>query len=276
MQRVVGMISIVASAAFFLLLPPLFQQYALAHKPIDTNGTTNNNFQNAIHIPDPRISWAIYQNLNSETPALFYEFYAQKSQQVFVQLSVPQLRDLQNYNPRVAIIGPDVSASMIVQSESTSISDNDPSFPVVAAPPPSSSPSPSSSHNTHDDKMISLSYKAGDRFTPQVFNEPFTQTSYWKKQEFIAQIPSEGQYFVVVYVSTPEELRGNSKFTLAVGQIEDFKPIDYVTTLPLAWIKTKLFFEDYISIFIVMLVVPLLVVLSVVMIRRRKMNIWKH
>jgi hypothetical protein len=268
MQRVVGMISIVATTAFFLLLSSLFQQYALAHKPIDTNGTTNNDFQNAIHIPDPRISWAIYQNLNSETPALFYEFYAHKSQQVFVQLSVPQLRDLQNYNPRVAIIGPDVSASMIVQSESTSISDNDPNFPVVAAPPPSSSPS--SSHNTHDDKMISLSYKAGDTFTPQVFNEPFTQTSYWKKQEFIAQIPSEGQYFVVVYVSTPEELRGNSKFTLAVGQIEDFKPIDYVTTLPLAWIKTKLFFEDYISIFFVMLVVPLLVVLSVVIIRRKK------
>jgi hypothetical protein len=267
-QRVVGMISIVATTAFFLLLSPLFQQYALAHKPIDASGTTNNNFQNAIHIPDPRISWAVYQNLNSETPALFYEFHAQKSQQVFVQLSIPQLRDLQNYNPRLAIIGPDVSASMIIQSESTSIRENDSNFLALAAP--------SSSHNTHDDKMISLSYKGEDRSTLQVFNEPFTQTSYWEKQKFLAQIPRDGQYFVVVYVSTPEELQGNSKFTLAVGQIEDFKPIDYVTTLPLAWIKTKLFFEDYISIFAVVLVVPILIVSAVMIKRRRKRNIWKY
>ncbi len=270
MQRIMRMISIVATTAFFLLLPSLFQQYALAHKPIDANGTTNNNFQKAIHIPDPRISWAVYQNLNSETPALFYEFHAEKSQQVFVQLSIPQLRDLQNYNPRLAIIGPDVSASMIIQSKSTSIRENDSNILVLAAP------QSSLSRNTHDEEMISLSYKGDGRSTPQVFNEPFTQTSYWKKQEFLAQIPREGQYFVVVYVSSSEELRGNSKFTLAVGQIEDFKPIDYVTTLPLAWIKTKLFFEDYISIFAVVLVAPILIA-SVVMIRRiRKMNIWKY
>ena len=263
MEKAVHKSAIVAAVALLLFLP-LFQQNASAHKPIDPNVTINNNFQNAIHIPDPSISWAIYQNLDSDSPALFYEFHVQKSQQVFIQLTIPQLKGLQNYNPKLAIIGPDVSPAMIIRSESTSISEDNFNFPWVE------SSISSSSLFSKADKIISISYQQQARSTPQVFYEPFTQTSYWKKQELVARIPRDGQYFLVVYVRNPQDLIESSKFTLAVGEKEDFKPLDYVTTLPLAWIKTKLFFEDYFSIFLVVVILILIPISIVVLVLRRR------
>jgi hypothetical protein len=40
------------------------------------------------------------------------------------------------------------------------------------------------------------------------------------------------------------ELSASLKFTLAVGEIEDFGPLDFIAVLPAAWLKTKLFFDD--------------------------------
>ena len=37
------------------------------------------------------------------------------------------------------------------------------------------------------------------------------------------------------------------KYTLAVGETEDFSPMDFFTIIPSAWLDTKFFFEDYVS-----------------------------
>jgi hypothetical protein len=64
-----------------------------------------------------------------------------------------------------------------------------------------------------------------------------------------------------------------AKYTLAVGEIEDFSLLDFFTIIPSAWLETKFFFEDYISptIAISLLVVEpsLITILRVKQLRRR-------
>ena len=63
---------IVFVALFCLLLLPTS---AFAHKLIPTDGT-NIDYQSALEIPDPVISWAMYEKL--EGNPLFYKFEAKK------------------------------------------------------------------------------------------------------------------------------------------------------------------------------------------------------
>lgn len=223
----------------------LMQNEALAHKPLElaATGELNSNIQSALAIPDPKISWAIYQSLNSENPALYYKFDAKKGDDLYVQLSIPQLQGLHDFNPKLALIGPGVSESMVTEARRASVSAN----PSLVSPA------------GDDSSIITFSYSSSNNNpapneSQTTFYEPFTQTSYFQKQEFRAGLPQDGRYYLVVYVGGPQELKGSSKFTLAVGEIEDFQPLDYVTTLPLAWLKTKLFFEDYVSILAVILI----------------------
>jgi hypothetical protein len=215
----------VAMSLLFFGFPP---QDVLAHKPLEANEGKNNNFQSSLVIPDPKISSAVYQSLDPASPALFYKFNARTSQELYVQLSIPQLGSLKDFTPKLALIGPNVSTSIVSASRFAAIVGDAADFPKPTDP-----------HYG----MINLSYKEQDGTLPQSFYEPFTQTSYRTRQEFRALIPSDGQYFLAVYVSDLDELRGSSKFTLAVGETEDFKLVDYFTTLPLAWIKTSCFLK---------------------------------
>ena len=53
-----------------------------------------------------------------------------------------------------------------------------------------------------------------------------------------------GKYFIVI----TDEKDQSGKYSLAIGTIEDFSVIDFVTILPKAWLDTKLFVNDYLSI----------------------------
>ncbi len=250
----------VAAALGLILFSPLYLQSALAHKPLQTSGgnVSNSDFGNALYIPDIKISWASQQALDPKNTALFYTFYANKSQELYFQLSIPQLDNLKDFDPKVAIIGPGVSPAIVSTAKFAQIDQHPLDFPKPI-------------DFTHY-SIISLNYNRQSTTPPGSFYEPFTQTSYWTKQEVRASIPSDGQYFIAVYVGSPSDLRGDSKFTLAVGEVEDFKPIDYVTILPLAWINTKLFFKDYLSISVVILIPA--IILSAVILRRRILRIY--
>ena len=69
-----------------------------------------------------------------------------------------------------------------------------------------------------------------------------------------------------------DEKNQSGKYSLAIGTIEDFSGADLFTILPKAWIETKLFVNDYLSIAIFFLIVVSITLIIPVyfIIRKRK------
>ena len=57
-----------------------------------------------------------------------------------------------------------------------------------------------------------------------------------------------------------------------MGETEDFSIQDYLVLLPYSWIKVKLFFNDYLSIFVAFIVFVFLVIIlpSIILVMRKK------
>ena len=111
--------------------------------------------------------------------------------------------------------------------------------------------------NFFRDKVI---YENG--FPGKEFYEPFGQVTYWERQELRTEIPKDGTYFIVV----TDEKNQSGKYSLAVGEIEDFSGENMFTLLPKAWLDTKFFVNDYVSIviafgiFLVMCSIPVIAI----------------
>ena len=111
--------------------------------------------------------------------------------------------------------------------------------------------------NFFRDKVI---YENG--FPGKEFYEPFGQVTYWERQELRTEIPKDGTYFIVV----TDEKNQSGKYSLAVGEIEDFSGENMFTLLPKAWLDTKFFVNDYVSIviafgiFLVMCSIPIIAI----------------
>lgn len=68
-----------------------------------------------------------------------------------------------------------------------------------------------------------------------------------------------------------QNLQNNGKYTLAVGEFEEFSPLDDVTTLPSAWFSTKIFFEDYLTpVIVISMLVTIPALVSVFTLRYRR------
>ena len=182
------------------------------HKPISSDGT-NTNFQNSLEIPDHKISWAIYEQIEPYQTK-FYKFEAQEGDSFYTSIVIPKLERFENFIPGLALISEEIKISSIHN--------------INSELPPGG--------------IIIYNYD-GDVPSKEFF-EPFTQTTYWERQEVRITIPSDGVYYIAVFDS--QGVFG--KYSLAVGTIEDFSMIDFFTILPAAWFQTKYFFEDYSSI----------------------------
>ena len=193
------------SVTFFVFAP------AYAHKPIVSDGN-NITFENALPIPDHKISWAIYEDLEP-FQTKFYSFEAKQGDSFYSSIVIPKMERLQNFKPSLALVGEGIQIQ-----NSHNIGVDLPSGGVVV-------------------------YDYDGIIPSKEFYEPFGQTTYWDRQEVRISIPADGNYYIIVFDS-----RGlGGKYSLAVGTIEDFSMIDFVTILPTAWIQTKIFFEDYLS-----------------------------
>ncbi len=95
--------------------------------------------------------------------------------------------------------------------------------------------------------------------------EKFSQTTFWQRQKFVIDsMPDSGTYYLVV---TSEEQNG--KYALAISEIEEFGPAEFVIVLPAAWFQTKFFFEDYITPSIVIALVIAVSTITVIMLAKR-------
>ena len=211
---------------------------AHAHKPLEVE-SDNNSILDAVKIPDHKISWAINQEIQNTGEVDYYSFDAKKDEELYVEMTVPKLAELESFTPSVALIGYDINSELLKQHSSNislvEINSNSHSNYVPALQVPAKA------------SIIVGNYNG--TIPSAEFYEPFTQTSYWERQKLIVnKLPSTGTYFLGVFDNQHDvQDRDVEKYTLAVGKIEDFGIIDYVVTLPVAWFDIKFFFNDYVT-----------------------------
>jgi hypothetical protein len=228
-------------------------QLVNGHKPLKVIGS-NNDFSTAKEIPNHKISWGIYEELSGSGDVHYYKFAANEGERLYAQISIPKLEKFSKFVPSIALVGSGLSAVKLEGGYSVREYAHD-----IGDLPFAISPGMSAIVVDYDGSIPSSE-----------FYEPFTQTSYWERQEIIINsLPSVGTYYLVVFDRSLAQDEG--KYTLAVGEIEDFSPLDFFTIIPPAWLDTKLFFEDYISPTIaISLLVAIPVLIAILVVRRLK------
>ena len=197
-----------------------------AHQLIFSDGN-NITIENALYIPDPQISWAMYGEL--ENNVLFYKFEAEQKEPLYASLVIPALDGLEDFSPSLAIITQQQNIAMI--SSHTGEKNTDVPFALP-------------------DGYQAIVFDYDGKPTNNVFYEPFTQVNYWERQEIRTESINPGTYYIAVF--NPDE---NGKFTLAVGEIEDFSKANFFDSFVRAWFETKIFFNDYLTAVISIIIV---------------------
>lgn len=245
-----------------------------AHKLLSGNGNDNSKFTSAMIIPNHTISWAIYQTLdgNEGIDARFYKFNnTQINSSFYAQIVIPKIDKFVNFTPSLLLLEPkseevkDNGITNIINDDK-SISNNyvNDTFPFGIP--------------TNYQVMINENYN--ENLPSPIIYEPFTQTSYWERQEINSKLDKIGTYYIVVYNSydnSDNKVRqktGDSrlgKFSLAVGKVEDFSILDLLVLIPYSWLNVKLFFNDYWSLTLgVTIFVTLIIVMPIVLVLRKK------
>ena len=200
---------------------------AFAHKLIPTDGS-NNDISSALEIPDPVVSWAMYEELSNNV--LYYKFDAKKGDKLFANIVIPKLDGLEDFSPSLVFIAPTFTINLITELK---VLDSTESFPF---------PIP--------DGYDAIVFDYDGVLPSKEFYEPFGQITYWERQEINLVVPVDGTYYLAVYDSSGDY----GKLALAIGYVEDFSAADFMTVLPYAWFESRYFVEDYMTPVIVSLV----------------------
>ena len=207
---------LIAAIGIVMLTPST----AYAHKLIPTDGS-NISIDSSLEIPDPSISWAMYEEINGDIR--YYSFYGKQGDPLYASIVIPKLENLIEFTPSIAFIGVESHLDLIEE------------FKILKP-------------RTSFDFSLPQGYDAYvfdyDGIIPsKEFYEPFGQVTYWERQEINFDFPVDGTYYLAVF----DENSTPGKYALAVGTIEDFSAYDFFTILPYAWFETKLFLNDYLS-----------------------------
>jgi hypothetical protein len=164
---------------------------AFAHRPTISDGTAI-NAESALPIDDITISQVVYHEITEAAPQLWLKFQANQGQELYWQLGLPYIDRLENYRPAVALLGPGLPDAP-----------PDLAFDVPAG-------------------LGAQVWTMDDVTDPEVFHEPFSNTTSWIIREQTVELPAAGEYFLVAYVPTQE----TGKLWLAVGRREVFTLTD--------------------------------------------------
>ncbi len=223
------------------------------HKPLKVIGS-NNDFLTATDIPDHKISWGIYEELSGSNDVHYYKFVATKGERLYAQILIPKLEKFSTLVPSMALVGSGLAAVKLEGGYSVREYAHDIGDLPFGIPP----------------GMRAIVVDYNGPVPSSEFYEPFTQTSYWERQEIVVNsLPSSGTYYLVVFDGSFVQEAG--KYALAVGEIEDFSPSDFFTIIPSAWLDTKFFFEDFVSPTIaISLLVALPALITILFVKRLK------
>ena len=144
---------------FVLVLSILSVNSVYGHKLI-SHDDSHTDIENALNIPDHKISWAIYDDLNANQ-AKFYSFDAKAGDSFYASIVIPKITGLDDYSPTLILLTP------------TELSN-------------------SSSHFTQQKFLYEGNFPGFE------FYEPFGQVTYWERQEVNLILPVSGTYVIVV------------------------------------------------------------------------------
>lgn len=178
-------ISLAAVVLGALLLAALASHAAIAHKPILEEQDTL-DYADAIEVPDPAVSWAVYGFIEATGDRDYYYFDLKDNMSVYTELLVPASRVYEDFRPSYAIIGPGVMGRDAV--------------PFDAG---------------RDEGVLVVDSPGGARET---FHEPFTGITYYRGIRKHTPVSGPGRYYLVVF--DPRGMRGD--YVLAVGEKESF------------------------------------------------------
>ena len=217
----------------FLMIVILSTSPAYAHKLI-SHDDSHRDIDNALKIPDHKISWAIYENLGTNE-AKFYSFDGKQGDSFYASIVIPKIEGLETYSPTMVLLSPDN-----IQ--------NDDGF--------------SGSQNNIEKVLYEGNFPSNE------FYEPFGQVTYWERQEINKILPIDGEYFIIVL----DEKNQKGKYSLAIGTIEDFSGENMFLILPQSWWDTKIFVNDYMSIGILFSIFIILILSIAFGIKRKIKN----
>ncbi|MFP4021661.1 MAG: hypothetical protein ACLFUK_08650 [Halanaerobium sp.] len=201
------------SIVFILLFLILGLKTAvLAHVPLDTSVPASK--EEPIFVEDHQISWAAYNQLENAGDVDYYSFKAEQGEEIYFSMVIPEIDRYQNFKPDVALIGPNL------ENDYTGY---DPNYIT------------SSLKLEADEKIIIV---RDNQDNPEIFFEPFTRTSYWRRQQFSITAPAAGTYYLAVFSAAEDQ----GKYTLAIGRKEVWGLKDLIR-MPKIWWDTRIFVE---------------------------------
>ena len=197
-----------------------FKSDALAHVPLDTSGSASK--KEPIFVEDHQISWAAYNQLEKAGDVDYYSFKAEQGEEIYFSMVIPVIDRYQNFKPDLALIGPALE---------NDYADYDPDYI-------------NSILKLESDENIIIVRDDNDK--PDTFFEPFTRTSYWKRQEFSTAAPATGTYYLAVFSGD----QNPGKYTLAIGRKEIWALKDIIKLPKIVW-DTRIFVEKKNSTYLV-------------------------
>ena len=161
---------------------------AQAHKPSFSTGEYGTAEQ-AWSIQDPNISTVLYHTVTCEQPVLWLRYEVDEPTEIFIQLGVPLIERLADYDPVLGVVHDQVTDGISTP------------FPVP------------------DGLGVQLHERTAAR---TLFFEPFTQTQSWILVERKVFVPAGSGY---IAAWDPKGQTG--KLWVAVGEVEDFTEDDW-------------------------------------------------
>lgn len=192
---------------FILLCLLLFSsRTSEAHQAIFIDNPIN-TLEKSYEITNIEESQAIYSQIMKESDIDIYSFEGKAGQKFYTQLMVPDIDESRELLLTLVVLGPFEDANYLDQYT-----------PLIGQ------------------RLKGYVIDPGNN--RKKFFEPFTQTSYLKKQQFSLELPIDGTYFIAVY--SPVEQSG--KYVLTVGQEESFGIKDLLH-YPATWFKVNYWFN---------------------------------
>ena len=161
---------------FCLLMLPAS---AFGHKLIPTDGT-NIDYESALEIPNPVISWAMYEEL--EENALFYKFDAKKDDRLYSSIVIPKLDNLEKFTPSLVLIGPSTFLDLVGELKVLDVDKNF-DYPIPEG-------------------YDAYVFDYNGSIPSTEFYEPFGQITYWERQEIDLELEAPGTYYMAVFDKT--------------------------------------------------------------------------